>query len=29
MDTINEFELQRDAISSQDFFDDLDTLLEM
>ena len=26
---INEFELQRDAISSQDFIDDLDTLLEM
>ena len=29
METINEFELQRDAISSQDFIDDLDTLLEM
>ena len=29
MDTINEFELQRDVISSQDFIDDLDTLLEM
>ena len=29
METINEFELQRDAISSQNFLDDLDTLLEM
>ena len=29
METINEFELQRDAISSQNFIDDLDTLLEM
>ena len=29
MDTLNEFEFQNEAISSQNFLDDLDTLLEM